>query len=442
MNSTNSKILIVDDSETFADMVAMVLQEYGWATKIVADADSAFKEIQETKYALLILDQCLSGEMTGEMFLEKAGDLLEHTSIVFVSGNLDVQTASRLTHLGVDLLFTKPIDPTEFLPQVMDSLKRKRKSSILLNTGQNFTEGEASGPEEDPRSQIIPSPDLPSYKPIFSLDSDDGKIFSGKIKELAERRCNCLLYGESSSPLQAVAEDFLQVSFSAGETESFDLLEDSVLRDPKSHKTNKNSFRTFFIPRVEELSQEQQSAVLDFIKNHTGSRSKNSTRVLFTSHRSPKELDQMSEEGQLNGDLFQYLDTFSLSVPPFAEFRQDYLDIAKNLLGDYCRKTNGRTSLEMCEDAVEWIETNGWTGGYEEFKCALLLAASRSSVAAIDRTSLLESQQKMAKILGLPAEDNAPGLPAEPAVKKNKPLKKEKIGSYDFNERLKRVLTH
>lgn len=101
-----SKILIVEDEETIADLEKDYLELSGFEVEVANDGDSGLEKALQEEYDLLILDLMLPG-VDGFEICRKVRDE-KNTPIIMVSAKKDDIDKIRGLGLGADDYMTKP----------------------------------------------------------------------------------------------------------------------------------------------------------------------------------------------------------------------------------------------------------------------------------------------------------------------------------------------
>lgn len=117
-----SKILIVEDEETIADLEKDYLELSGFEVEVANDGDSGLEKALQEEYDLLILDLMLPG-VDGFEICRKVRDE-KNTPIIMVSAKKDDIDKIRGLGLGADDYMTKPFSPSELLARVKAHLAR------------------------------------------------------------------------------------------------------------------------------------------------------------------------------------------------------------------------------------------------------------------------------------------------------------------------------
>ena len=119
---SKQKILIVDDDNNIAELIALYLTKECFETKIVNDGEEALKEFVSFRPDLIILDLMLPGVDGFEICREVRSQ--KNTPIIMVSAKKDDIDKIRGLGLGADDYMTKPFSPSELVARVKAHLSR------------------------------------------------------------------------------------------------------------------------------------------------------------------------------------------------------------------------------------------------------------------------------------------------------------------------------
>ena len=119
---TKQKILIVDDDNNIAELIALYLTKECFETRIVNDGEQALKEVESFHPNLILLDLMLPG-MDGYQVCRE----IRHTSdvpIIMLSAKAETFDKVLGLELGADDYITKPFDTKELVARVRAVLRR------------------------------------------------------------------------------------------------------------------------------------------------------------------------------------------------------------------------------------------------------------------------------------------------------------------------------
>ncbi|MFC1855435.1 diguanylate cyclase [Thermodesulfobacteriota bacterium] len=111
---SKTKILIVDDEDSFVDLATKVLKEDNYTVHSVNNAEDAMKKILKNEYSLMITDLILPGT-DGLKLLEKIKVESPNTDVIFCTNYSGVESAIKALKAGANDYLIKPIE--------MDSLR-------------------------------------------------------------------------------------------------------------------------------------------------------------------------------------------------------------------------------------------------------------------------------------------------------------------------------
>ena len=117
-----SKILIIEDDESIADLESDYLAISGYEVDVERDGDEGLRRALEGEYDLFILDLMLPGR-DGFDICKKIREK-KNTPILMVSARKDDIDKIRGLGLGADDYITKPFSPSELVARVKAHLAR------------------------------------------------------------------------------------------------------------------------------------------------------------------------------------------------------------------------------------------------------------------------------------------------------------------------------
>ena len=117
-----SKILIVEDEESIAELEKDYLELSGFDVEVANDGLIGYQKAMEEDYNLVILDLMLPG-MDGFEICRKLREE-KNTPIIMVSAKKDDIDKIRGLGLGADDYMTKPVSPSELVARVKAHLSR------------------------------------------------------------------------------------------------------------------------------------------------------------------------------------------------------------------------------------------------------------------------------------------------------------------------------
>ena len=179
------KILIVDDDENIAELIALYLTKECFDTKIVNDGESALSSFETYEPNLILLDLMLPG-IDGYQVCREIRTK-SNTPIIMLSAKGEVFDKVLGLELGADDYIEKPFDSKELVARVKAVLRRSAPAKQ-----------EASHPD----SKVVEYPDL-----VVNL-SDYSVMYNGNYLDMPPKEIE-LLFFLASQPNQVFTREQL-----------------------------------------------------------------------------------------------------------------------------------------------------------------------------------------------------------------------------------------
>ncbi len=126
---TTPRVLIVDDEEAIANLLADILSHAGHAADSFTDPNEAVEALRRENYAVAFVDLQMP-ELTGEEFIAAINDLPDEKKplTVILTGRLDI-TEEHCASLGAFAALPKPFSGSQVLETVNKALAARKQSS-------------------------------------------------------------------------------------------------------------------------------------------------------------------------------------------------------------------------------------------------------------------------------------------------------------------------
>ncbi|GAB5561955.1 MAG: hypothetical protein SynsKO_36020 [Synoicihabitans sp.] len=369
MATYSDPILVVEDSEVTRMMTVLLFEKAGYEVVAHEDGDKAMEEISGRNFSLLVLDQQLPGK-SGIELLAADRKYGRNTPAVFVTGNLQLDDAVKISHLGIAGIFTKPADPAALLAKAREIVGDPTGQEIKPN--QPSLEAVEQPPEiartETPLAPpsadriAYPVTDFPAASPAFIT-------LTHRLWKVRNFRNTLLLFGTEGTMYSEIARDLWQSSdWSKGlflvypERE----LEADQLLDLLAHTLVEEHPATVLIRDVHRLDSERQ----ELLRNAIGFREvfmPFAQRVRFVL-TSDSDLNDELESGLLDETLYFHIGSVTANIPSIAELEEDVLPLARHFL-ETCPKTGSfKEQLRFDNSAIQWLGGRTWAGDFTELK--------------------------------------------------------------------------
>ncbi len=168
-------ILVLEDDEQLNKIVCTYLNDSGFQAKGCLDANSAYDEMYNTLYDLIISDIMMPG-IDGFEFAKNVRRVNKHIPILFMSARDDLPTKQKGFKLGIDDYMVKPIELDELLLRVRALLRRAN-----IEVDRKLTVGNLTL-DADAMTAVIGDEEIPvttrEFNIIYKLLQYPNKTFS------------------------------------------------------------------------------------------------------------------------------------------------------------------------------------------------------------------------------------------------------------------------
>ena len=127
-----TRVLVVEDEESYSDALAYMLRKEGYEVAIAADGNAAITEFERNGADIVLLDLMLPGLPGTEVCRQ-----IRQTSsvpVIMVSAKDDEVDKVVGLELGADDYVTKPYSPRELVARIRAVLRRGQEPDLLPDT--------------------------------------------------------------------------------------------------------------------------------------------------------------------------------------------------------------------------------------------------------------------------------------------------------------------
>ena len=385
MNSNDTKILLVEDSLSLAEIYSAYLERAGLRahrSSKLADAVTVY----ETYAPDLVLIDLDSHDRSGLDFLQYLGKLKSSPEVVAITPTGSGGIATEAMQLGAIDFLAKPFDASRLivtLNNVIIKIKLERKATHWDAT------------ERDGRSGLVGTSAVIQtiYKTIDALGASDAPVFitgeSGTGKELT---AEAIHRNSERKNCQFVTINCGAVSPRLIESELFGHVKGS-LRGAIADRTGVAAAATggtVFLDEICELDAGLQKKLLRFLQTGTyckvgGSKIETANvRIICATSRDP-----LSEvrEGRFREDLFYRIYVVPVRMPCLRERREDIVLIAENYLRTFARSESSQFS-DISPAAKRALEEYIWPGNVRQLENILHQLVNRNEGHEIECSML------------------------------------------------------
>src|SRR6185369_16615448 len=341
-----SEILIVDDEEDIRDLIAGILKDEGYETRVAGDSEGALNAVRLRRPQLVVLDIWLQGsKLDGIQVLDTLKREQPDLPVVMISGHGTIETAVASIKKGAYDFIEKPFKADRLIHVVSRALEasrlRREVNELRLKTGDDTDLVGTSSAISQVR-QLIDKIAPTGSRVLITGPSGSGKEVVARLIHARSRRAgnafvaiNCA----NMSPAHIEAELFGVESTEASprRTGLFELAHNGTL----------------FLDEVADMPLETQGKILRVLVEQTFTRVGGTTRVQVDARvvsSTTADLRLEIQNARFREDLYHRLNVVPIRVPSLSERRDDIPALVTHFM-KHLSVTSGLPTRQIGEDA-------------------------------------------------------------------------------------------
>jgi len=355
-------VLIVDDEADIRELVAGVLEDEGFETRLAANSDEALEAVAARRPSLVLLDVWLQGSrLDGLELLEeiKRGD--PSLPVLMISGHGNIDTAVAAIRRGAVDFIEKPFESDQLLhivSRATETERLRRENQVLrARSGQ---EEELTG-----TSNAINA----VRATIKKVAATGSRVLitgpAGVGKEVAARMLHNWS-GRASGPFVIVTAARMEPE--RAEEALFGVEgADGVIRPGLLEQAHGG---TLFLDEIADMPMTTQGKILRVLTDQSFTRIggqrlvKVDIRVISsTAH----DLKEDIAARQFREDLYYRLNVVPLAIPPLAERRDDIPGLVEHYLARFAAE-RGMPAPTMASNAMVALQAGEWPGNVRQLR--------------------------------------------------------------------------
>lgn len=389
MKKSISKILVIDDEETFRETIRLCLEDNSFNIITASSGEEGISLFEKERPDIVITDLKMP-KMNGLEVLTHIKSLDKNVPIIMLTAFDDVSYTIEAMKIGAYDFVSKPIKVDAF------------KSLI--------TRALSSRVSEDDRDVNITHGGFDhSYETGLIGKTAVMRELIKQIGPISTNRTNILIEGENGTGKEVLArlihssgitknQPFIGVNCTAL---SSSLLESELFGHDKGSftgaiKTKRGKFElagegTLFLDEISEMPLEMQVKMLRVLQEKEFERVGGEDSIPFKARviaATNRNLFQLVAEHKFRQDLYHRLAVIHLYVPPLRKRKEDIPALAVNLLGKINRELN-KNVIKIPYETMELLKENYWDGNVRELENTLRRAAVLAKGESIEKESVL-----------------------------------------------------
>lgn len=361
-----AQILVVDDEEDHAEVLAESLRRMGHVCTLVHSYPEAHEELMHGRFDLVVTDLVMDTDDAGMKVLADARMHQPESETVMVTAHGDLPSQKAALRGGAFDFIEKPLD-LELLRNVCGNA-----IASVAKDSQIDTLEEQLGTSQGTAGIIGNSP---AMRKVIAT-----------IKQLAPSPISVLITGESGTGKELIAraihslsdrvnKRFVPVNC-AGLNES--LLEDELFGHVKGAYTGADKDRegrfeyadkgTLFLDEVGDMPQAMQAKLLRVLESgevvRVGANEPRTVNVRLVSATN-RDLKAMSDDGEFRNDLYYRIVGHHIHIPPLRERREDVPLLVNHYVKRHAEQL-GKPALQVAEDVHAVLRDYDWPGNVRQ----------------------------------------------------------------------------
>ena len=192
--ASRPRILIADDSDVCRTVLAILLKNTGFEVTSVVNGREALAKLRTQSFDLAVLDNDMP-ELDGLGTLTGLRAFDPRLPVVVVSGTLSADLRARYEKLGIEGVFSKPVDPRKLRDAIPAILERRKQMS----------QDDGAGGVSQPPFLALGSADVALEKPIFAGGSAQVRKLVADFGRIRDFRLAATISGATGSGFIDVA---------------------------------------------------------------------------------------------------------------------------------------------------------------------------------------------------------------------------------------------
>src|SRR6202166_102073 len=374
------ELLVVDDEEDIRELIAGILGDEGYTTRVAADSDSALAAVRQRRPQLVILDIWLQGSrLDGIQVLDVLKRDHPDLPVVIISGHGTIETAVASIKKGAYDFVEKPFKADRLIhvaARALEAARLKREvQELKLKAGDDTELVGASSAISQLRQAID------KIAPTGSRVMVTGPAGAGK--ELVAR----LIHARSRRAGHAFVA--INCATMAPEKIESELFGEETADGPRKIGLLELAHNgTLYLDEVADMPLETQAKVLRVLVEQSFLRVGGATRVQVDARIVSSTTHDLRADiavAQFREDLYHRLNVVPLRVPSLCERRDDIPLLVTHFM-KRLSVASGLAMREIGDDAMAILQSHGWPGNVRQLRNIverLLILASDDALQAI-----------------------------------------------------------
>jgi len=363
VNAGEPTVLVVDDDEAAAHVIALNLRREGFRAEIEHSAANAMCRVEELHPDVLLTDYLMPGA-DGLKLMAAMRKVRPHTPAIVMTAHGDERLAVESMRAGAFTYLSKPLDYDELVhvcrrAAEMHRLRCRFEDAGRLQLGHGLV---GDSPAIKRLRHLISEVAPTDVTVLIRGETGTGKEVVARAIHGASTRSNGSFVAVNCS---AIPETLLEAELFGHERGAF-----TGAERRRAGRFQTAAEGTLFLDEIGDLPVSLQPKLLRVLEERavTPLGSDRSLPVdvrLVAATNQP--LEKLVERGDFRQDLFYRLNVVPLSIPPLRERADDIPKLASRFAGRLATRY-GKAVNDLDPALVDWLKAQEWEGNVRELE--------------------------------------------------------------------------
>ena len=392
-----SDILIVDDEKDIRVLIADILRDEGYATRLAANSQECMAEVTNNPPGLMILDIWLKDSaMDGIDILKTVKRDRPEIPIVIISGHGNIEIAVAAIKQGAYDFIAKPFNIDQLLVVIrraMETAKLRRENVSLRQQGSGMNDMVGSAPAFKALKSNLDKVTRSNGRVMLTGHGGCGKELAARYIHAHSDRAEAPFVTVNSAAIQP--EHMEEVLF--GRERSDRSIEPGLLEQANGG--------VIYFDEVAEMPLGTQAKILRVLVDQKFQRVGGASLVqvdLRVISSTTRDLQAEIAAGRFREELFHRLNVVPMPVPSLGERREDIPLLADHFIEEL-NQSQGLPMRRLSEDAVALLQTMEWPGNVRQLKNViervLILGGEAEEITASELPGTSEASEETGQAL-------------------------------------------